>query len=47
MIASVGGGFNRMRVDPGLAGVLNVFGHARANAAGCSVMDNYPTTPLP
>ena len=47
MMAAVGGGSDRMIMAPGLDGVWNAFGHARANAAGCDVMDKYPTTPLP
>ena len=40
MMAADGGGFDRIRVAPGLPGVMNVFGHARANAAGCTVVSN-------
>ena len=39
MMEDVGGGSDRMKVAPGLAGVLNTFRHARANAAGCAVTD--------
>ena len=38
MMAAEGGGFDRMRVAPGLAGVINAFGHTTSNAAGCAVM---------
>ena len=31
-------GSNRMKVAPGLVGVINTFGHARANDAGSAVM---------
>ena len=38
MMAAVGGVSERMRVAPGLVGVINEFGHTRSNAAGCAVM---------
>ena len=38
MMSAVGGGSDRMRVAPVLVGVINVFGHTKANAAGCDVM---------
>ena len=41
------GGSDRMRVDLRLVCVINAFGHAIANAAGCDVMDKYPTAPFP
>ena len=40
MMATVGSGSDRIRVAPGLPGVMKVFGHARANAAGCTVVAN-------
>ena len=45
-MAAVGGGSDRKREAPKLAGVLNTLGHARSNAAGCAMMANYLTTPL-
>ena len=39
MMAAGGVGFDRTRVAPGLVGVISEFGHATANAAGCSMTD--------
>ena len=46
MITAEGGVFDRMRLSPGLVGVINAFRHTIANAAACAVMDKYPTPPL-
>ena len=38
IMADEGGGFGRMRLDPGLVGVIIASGHEIANDAGYAVM---------